>query len=85
MPNGKIGDHPLTDIVIHGRRVYSDDADALVRKIVELGGRDEIADMLLLEYNDLQNPDVPKLERVLAGIHERLLREARDRGWDVEE
>lgn len=85
MPNGKIGDHPLTDIVIHGRRVYSDHADALVRKIVELGGRDEIADMLLLEYNDLQNPDVPKLERVLARIHQRLLREAHNRGWDVEE
>lgn len=85
MPNGKIGDHPLTDSIVHGRRVYSARADALVRRIVELGGRDEIADMLFLEYNDMQNPDVPKLERVLANIHERLLREARERGWEVEE
>lgn len=37
MPNGKPGDHPLTDIIIYGRRVYSERADALVREIVELG------------------------------------------------
>ena len=61
MPNGKIGDHPLTDIIIHGRRVYSERADLLVRQIVELGGREEIADLLLLEYNDLANPDISKL------------------------
>lgn len=84
MPNGKIGDHPLTDIVQHGRSVYSARADALVRKIVELGGRDEIADMLLFEYNQFCNPDVPRLEGVLAAIHEQLVRELRDRGWEVE-
>lgn len=76
MPNGKIGDHPLTDIIIHGRRVYSERADLLVRQIVELGGREEIADLLLLEYNDLANPDVAKLEHVLNEIHDRLLRGA---------
>src|SRR5688500_13084656 len=46
MPNGKVGDHPFTDIVIHGRRVYSERADALVREIDELGGRERIADVL---------------------------------------
>jgi hypothetical protein len=76
MPNGKIGDHPLTDIIIHGRRVYSERADLLVRQIVELGGREEIADLLLLEYNDLANPDISKLEHVLTEIHDRLLRGA---------
>lgn len=76
MPNGKIGDHPLTDIIIHGRRVYSERADLLVRQIVELGGREEIADLLLLEYNDLENPDISKLEHVLTEIHDRLLRGA---------
>lgn len=38
MPNGKPGDHPLTDILVHGRRVYSEAADALVREIASLGG-----------------------------------------------
>jgi hypothetical protein len=76
MPNGKIGDQPLTDIIIHGRRVYSERADLLVRQIVELGGREEIADLLLLEYNDPGNPDIAKLEHVLTEIHDRLLRGA---------
>ena len=74
MPNGKPGDHPLTDIVVHGRRVYSARADSLVRRIVELGGRDEIEEMLFLEYNEMDRPDVARLERVLAEIHDRLAR-----------
>ena len=38
MPNGKYGDHPITDILIYGRRVYSKRTDDLIRKIVALGG-----------------------------------------------
>ena len=36
MANGKPGDHPYTDIVVHGRRVYSELADDLVRRIADL-------------------------------------------------
>ena len=36
MPNGKIGDHPITDILVHQRPVYGEEADNLVRKIAEL-------------------------------------------------
>jgi hypothetical protein len=85
MPNGKAGDHPLTDILIHGRRVYSERADDLVRKIVDLGGRDRIENVLLLEFNELHHPDVPKLERVLSDIHAELARDARERGWEPRE
>ena len=83
MPNGKPGDHPITDILVHHRRVYSKTADALVREIADLGGKDEIADMLLTEYNEYSKPDVPKLERVLTEIRDRRLRDAREGGWDV--
>jgi hypothetical protein len=55
----------LTDIVVHGLRVYSTHADELVREIVRLGGEEEIADMLLIEYNPYQKPDVQRLETVL--------------------
>jgi hypothetical protein len=82
MPNGKIGDHPLTDILIHNRRVYSERADTLIRDIVALGGKDEISDLLFSDYNPFTKPDVPKLERVLGEIHDRLEREAHDRGWE---
>jgi len=74
MPNGKPGDHPLTDIVIHGASVYSSTADALVREIVQLGGRDRIERMLYVEYNTFNNPDIPKLERVLIEIRDELKR-----------
>ena len=84
MPNGKVGDHPLTDIVHHGRSVYSECADSLVREIVELGGRDEISDLLIREFNVFGKPDVPKLERVLTEIRDRRLQDARDRGWEVD-
>jgi hypothetical protein len=83
MPNGKPGDHPITDILVHHRHVYSETADALVREIASLGGKDEIADMLLSEYNEYSKPDVTKLERVLTEIRDRCLRDARDRGWEV--
>jgi hypothetical protein len=72
MPNGKIGDHPLTDIIVHNCRVYSEQADSLIRDIVALGGRDEIADMLYRDYNTFDKPDIPKLERALAEIRDRL-------------
>ena len=76
MPNGKPGDHPITDILVHKRRVYSERADSLVREIAALGGEDEISDMLLSEYNEYSNPDVPKLERILTEIRDRRKREA---------
>ena len=83
MPNGKPGDHPYTDIVLHGLSVYTPAIDALVREIANLGGRDEISDMLLLESNEYSRPDVAKLERVLTEIRDRRARDARERGWEA--
>jgi hypothetical protein len=85
MPNGKVGDHPLTDILIHGRRVYSERADDLVRTIVELGGKDRIADLLFRDFNEFSDPDVPRLEQVLSDIHDQLAADARNRGWEPKE
>src|SRR2546422_378077 len=36
MPNGRPGDHPLTDICVHKIEVYGRDADELIRKIGDL-------------------------------------------------
>jgi hypothetical protein len=72
MPNGKIGDHPYTDIVLHGRRVYSEAADALVLEIDQLGGRHEVADLLWREFDQYKNPDIRRLEKVLTEIRDRL-------------
>jgi hypothetical protein len=42
MPNGRPGDHPLTDIVHHGRTLFGGEADGLVREIAALGGTAEL-------------------------------------------
>jgi hypothetical protein len=86
MPNGKVGDHPYTDIVIHGREVYSANADALVREIANLADertRRELQNRLFVEFNEFRNPDVAKLERILIKLRDRLKREARNRGFEA--
>jgi hypothetical protein len=88
MPNGKIGDHPYTDILLHGRDIYSPRAAALVREIASLAdekGRRELADLLMREYNDLFNPDVSKLELYLTELRDKLLVDARERGFELRE
>ncbi len=42
MPNGKPGDHPLTDILIHKLDVYGGAADQLIRQIADLCSRREL-------------------------------------------
>jgi hypothetical protein len=81
--NGKPGDSPITDITLHGLGVYSPKADALIREIIRLGGRDQIEPMLLSEYSPYRQPDVPKLEGTLGHIRDQLFRDAKERGWEV--
>lgn len=86
MPNGKPGDHPFTDIVNHGLDVYSSQVAKLVRQIAKLASdqeRRKLSDLLYQEYNEYSNPDVEELERVLTDLRDKLLREARERGWEV--
>jgi hypothetical protein len=86
MPGGVIGDHPFTDIVLHGRAVYSATADALVREIAALAdertGR-ELAERLISEFNVHGNLDLRALELWLTGMRDALRREARSRGFEA--
>lgn len=82
MPNGKPGDNPLTDIVVYGLPVYTHKADALIREIAELGGSEQISEMLWSEYG--YQPDVAKLETVLTEIRDGLRDEAKDKGRGTE-
>lgn len=52
MPNGKLGDHPLTDIVVHRMDVFGDEIDSLVRKIVNMPGYDGIKEQLVKILSD---------------------------------
>jgi hypothetical protein len=85
VPNGKPGDHPYTDIVIHKRRVYSAAIDDLVRAVAQLSderGRNALADELFGEYNEYSRPDLAKLERTLAARLQQLRAAAKARGWE---
>jgi hypothetical protein len=51
MPNGKPGDHPYTDVVLHGMTVFGPVIDGLIRRVAETGGADEEV-WLLLHHHD---------------------------------
>ena len=84
MPNGKPGDHPITDIMVHGLRVYSPEVDDLVRRIVQLGGRSKLETMLCSEYSPSRDPDITRLRGELVRIRDQLSSESTERGWEVE-
>jgi hypothetical protein len=46
IPNGKPGGNPYTDIVIHGRDVYSAEGDELTRELDSLGAAIGVHDVL---------------------------------------
>ena len=86
MPNGKPGDHPYTDIVVHRRNVYSKLAADLVREIASLvdeKSRRQLADLLFSEYNEFEKPDVGKLERVLTIMRDKAKGDTKNRGFEV--
>jgi hypothetical protein len=60
MPNGKPGDHPYTDIVIHKWKVFGDEIDNLVRELHNKAGfsqfREEVA-QLLADHEPAWNKD----------------------------
>ena len=68
MPNGKPGDRPLADILVHRSRVFSRKIDSLIREIDALGGRSE----LLNQINWFSPPPLPELERQPRGFLDRL-------------
>ncbi len=51
MPNGKPGDNPYTDVVLHGMTVFGPVIDGLIRRVAETGGADDDL-LLLLHHHD---------------------------------
>jgi hypothetical protein len=76
--NGKKGDHPLTDILIHNLRTYSPKADSLVKEIVNLGGRRELE----RTFDLMVPPPISIFERRLQEMRDGLWKEAKARGWE---
>jgi hypothetical protein len=88
MPNGKPGDHPLTDILVHKIEVFSPRADALIREIVELGGKAELDGDINLSALDPRFPstepvDLSRLEAQLESLRDRIRADRQQRGWEA--
>ncbi len=78
--NGKHGDHPLTDILIHKIPVFSPTADNFIKEIVALGGRRELE----TRFNLFSPPPIPVFEKELKMMRDHLKQEAKKRGWEVD-
>jgi len=74
MPNGRPGDHPLTDILVHHETIYGPRSDALIREIVEkLGGKDELERRFNLRHPYQWDIDLKDLEAGLQKLRDELL------------
>jgi len=81
MVNGKTGDHPLTDIILHRVAVFTPEIDNLVFRISKLMPRKELDELI----DWFAPPPTDKFEQILRERYESLTKEAKERGWEVEE
>lgn len=79
--NGKPGDHPLTDILVHKLSVFSPAIDSLIMEIASLGGQKELE----AKYDWFRPPALEALESELKTTRDRLKEEAEDRDWEIDE
>jgi hypothetical protein len=63
MPNGKPGDHPVTDVVEYSQELFSPRVNALLRDIAAMGEGDTL---------DSYTADLVEAERLLGSLEVRL-------------
>ena len=78
MPNGKPGDHPRTDLLIHNIEVYGNKIDDVLRSLLKL--------MPAYEFDEWFNPYWQASKEELLQAASKKLEEKREeasqRGWD---
>ena len=80
MPNGKPGDHPITDLMIHHFSVYGEPLDTELRQLGELMSYHRLCDWF--EKGQYWTAPKEKLEPIVVAKLETLKRDAQDRGWE---
>lgn len=81
MANGKPGDQPLTDILVHKLEVYGREADDLIRQIADLCSRRELD-----EWWEREISWSPQRDSIVHKAQVRLnelLDRARRGGWEL--
>ncbi len=76
--NGKLGDHPITDIMIHQIAVYGEPLDTQLRQLGQLLSYQRLCDW----YDQYWGRSTEQLKPIVAAKLEELRRDARERGWE---
>ena len=79
--NGKHGDHPLTDILVHKTEVYGKEADELILKVSELCSRNELNEWWKKEIG--WNCDKTTVLKKAKAKHEEFVQRAKSSGWET--
>jgi len=83
MPNGTVGDHPLTDILFHRVEVYGLEADETIRKISALCSRRELYDWW--DHEIAWSSDTDMVVAKSKSRWAELVQRAKESGWEVRE
>lgn len=81
MANGRPGDHPLTDLLLHNQEVYGEPADDLIKKISKLASRRELVEWWEREIGWTPDRDVACAKA--EAEYQRLAARAGDSGWEM--
>ena len=68
MANGRPGDHPLTDVLTHGREVFGPEVDGLIREVAALGGQAHLAAAFSFGDFEWTGGDAAQVERLRAHL-----------------
>jgi hypothetical protein len=79
MPNSKPGDHPLTDIIVHGREVYGTETDDLIRGICEFSSKYELYEWWNTHIKGSTDRD--EVQRKAQARFEELFQRSNMSGW----
>ena len=80
MPNSKPGDHPLTDILVHGREIYGPEADELIRGISEFSSQYELYEWWNAEVKgSIDREEIGR--KAQARFDELMQRSSQSGGW----
>lgn len=81
--NGRPGDHPLTDILVHKLDIYGPEADSLINKIAELCSRRELHEWWEREIG-WAKPERQIIVRKARSRLDELLHRAKESGWEIQ-